>query len=66
MKPFENTTLIFSCLQDLTDFEHAVRPHVLVIDTGMLTITGAFAEAEVELAINGFRAKVQSEGSTIS
>lgn len=56
MKPFETTSLRFTSLQDLLDFEESICSHALVINQQSLTISSAFTDAEIELAVNGFHA----------
>ncbi len=50
--------IIFLSQEDLLDFELKVLPQILDVNSGSMTILGFFTDAEIELAINGYHARI--------
>lgn len=51
-----NATLQFCSLSDLVDFQVLTKKHTVEVDYYTYTMIGLFAEADIELAQNGYGA----------
>jgi hypothetical protein len=54
----EKTTLKFSTLCEMKDFQAIVKTAVIFSNTSHLTLTAEFCEADIELAREGFGATI--------
>jgi hypothetical protein len=54
-------TLKFNSLMELIDFQLTSDAIRCAVDAGLLTITGAFSEADIELAKAGFNAQIDRQ-----
>lgn len=60
---FKTVTLFFLSPLDLYDFRHECKVIASEIDFEKLTITDAFAEEDINLAINKFEALIKKTNS---